>query len=160
MTAIIMKVLSAFMSIVVFLSGAFPALFGGKKYIDPYGDKVTVVDDVDIGGEALVIKDYESFKALGDIGVSYDEKFFETNNLALFTKEYHSKDDFYLISVSIRDNKYMDAKYYIDDKSLATWYFPVYKTVIIEASKDLISLRPSRTEEINFVKLYKDIFEN
>ena len=159
MTAIIMKILSAMMSIVVFLSGAFPALFGGKEYIDPNGDKVTVVEDVDIGDDALVIKDYESYKALGDIGVSYDEEFFKTNNLAVFTKEYHVEDNFYLVSVSIRDGKYMDAKYYIDDNSLAAWYSPVYKTVFIETTKDIISLRPVNSEHISFIKLYRSIFE-
>lgn len=160
MTAVFISILSGVMSIIVMLSGMFPALFEGKVYIDPDGNKVTVVDDVDIGDDALVIKDYESFKALGDIGVSYDEKFFETNSLAVFTKEYHCEDEFCLVSVSVRDGKYMDVKYYVDDKSLATWYSPVFKTVVIEASKDLISIRPSRVEEINFVKLYKDIFEN
>lgn len=160
MTAIIMKILSAMMSIVVFISGAFPALFNGKEYIDPNGDDVTIVDGVDIGDDALVIKDYESYKALGDIGVSYDEKFFETKSLAVFTKEYHSEDEFYLVSVSVKDGKYVDAKYYIEDKSLAMLYSAAFKTVIIETSKDIISIRPSKAEKINFIKLYKEIFES
>lgn len=159
MTAIIMKILSAMMSIVVFLSGAFPALFGGKEYIDHNGDKVTVVDGVDIGDDALVIKDYESYKALGDIGVSYDEEFFKTNNLAVFTKEYHVEDDFYLISVCVTDGRNMDVKYYIEDNSLAAWYSPAYKTVLVETSKDISSLRPVNSEHISFIKLYRSFFE-
>lgn len=161
MTAVLLKVLSGVMSVIVMLSGAFPALFGGKVYIDPNGDKVTVVDGVDIGDDALVIKDYESFRALGDLGVTYDEKFFETNSLAVFTKEHHCEYEFSLVSVSIRDGKYVDAKYYIDNRGfVAAWYSPTFKTVIIETSKDVISVRPSSIEQINFIKLYKDIFEN
>ena len=115
MTAVLFKIVSVFMSVIAFVSGMFPALFDGKVYIDPNGDKVTIIDclDIDIGDDALVIKDYESYKALGDLGVTYDEEFFETSNLAIFSQEHHSADDFYLVSVSIRDGKYMDVKYYI-----------------------------------------------
>ena len=86
MTAVLFKIVSVFMSVIAFVSGMFPALFDGKVYIDPNGDKVTIIENVDIGDDALVIKDYESFKALGDIGVSYDEELFETNNLAILQR--------------------------------------------------------------------------
>lgn len=156
-----MKLISFFMSVIVFLSGTFPALFDGKVYIDPNGDKVTIIENVDIGDDALVIKDYESFKALGDLGVSYDEEFFETNNLAIFTKEYHYQYDFHLVSVSIRDDKYVDVKYYIDHRDfIALFYSPTFRTVIIETSKNTLSIRPSAVEQINFIKLYRDIFES
>ena len=156
-----MKLISFFMSVIVFLSGTFPALFDGKVYIDPNGDKVTIIENVDIGDDALVIKDYESFKALGDIGVSYDEEFFETNNLAIFTKEYHYQYDFHLVSVSIKDDKYVDVKYYIDHRGfIALFYSPTFRTVIIETSKNTLSISPSAVEQINFIKLYRDIFEN
>lgn len=42
MTVILVKFLSSIMSVVVFLSGVFPAFFGGKEYIDPYGDEVYI----------------------------------------------------------------------------------------------------------------------
>ena len=161
MTAILFKIVSVFMSVIAFISGMFPALFDGKVYIDPNGDKVTIIENVDIGDDALVIKDYESFKALGDIGVSYDEEFFETNNLAIFTKEYHYQYDFHLVSVSIRDDKYVDVKYYIDHRDfIALFYSPTFRTVIIETSKNTLSISPSAVEQINFIKLYRDIFEN
>ena len=161
MTAILLKFVSFFMSAIVFISGMFPALFDGKVYIDPKGDKVTVVDGVDIGDDALIIKDYESYKALGDIGVSYDKEFFETNNLAIFTKEYHYQYDFHLVSVSIKDDKYVDVKYYIDQRDfIALLYSPTFITVIIETSKNTLSIRDSNVEQISFIKLYRDIFEN
>lgn len=153
-----MKLISFFMSVIVFLSGTFPALFDGKVYIDPNGDKVTIIENVDIGDDALVIKDYESYKALGDLGVTYDEEFFETSNLAIFSQEHHSADDFYLVSVSIRDGKYMDVKYYIKNNIKVAMYIPAIKTIVIETSKELISIRPSSLEQISFIKLYEEIF--
>lgn len=153
-----MKLISFFMSVIVFLSGTFPALFDGKVYIDPDGDKVTIIENVDIGDDALVIKDYESYKALGDLGVTYDEEFFETSNLAIFSQEHHSADDFYLVSVSIRDGKYMDVKYYIKNNIKVAMYIPANKTIVIETSKELISIRPSSLEQISFIKLYEEIF--
>ena len=88
---LLIKASTIFMSLIVLLSNAFPALFGGKIFVDPNGDAVTIVENVDIGYENIVISDYEAFKALGDVGVSYDEKFFETNNLAVFSVEYDER---------------------------------------------------------------------
>lgn len=158
MTAVLFKIVSVFMSVIAFVSGMFPALFDGKVYIDPNGDKVTIIENVDIGDDALVIKDYESFKALGDLGVTYDEEFFETNSLAIFSQEHHSADDFYLVSVSVRDGKYMDVKYYIKNNIKVAMYIPTNKTIVIEISKDIISIRPSNIGRINFIKLYEEIF--
>lgn len=153
MAALLIKASSIFMSLIVLLSNAFPALFGGKIFVDPNGDAVTIVENVDIGYENIVISDYEAFKALGDVGVSYDEKFFETNNLAVFSVEYDERYTFYLTSICI-DGKNMEARFYIDPpKGVITMnYMPTHKTVFIETTKDVTMLRSVKADSVNFFK--------
>ncbi|MBQ7837692.1 MAG: hypothetical protein IJ395_03620 [Clostridia bacterium] len=153
MAALLIKASSIFMSLIVLLSNAFPALFGGKIFVDPNGDAVTIVENVDIGDENIVISDYEAFKALGDVGVSYDEKFFETNNLAVFSVEYDERYTFYLTSICI-DGKNMEARFYIDPpKGVITMnYMPTHKTVFIETTKDVTMLRSVKADSVNFFK--------
>lgn len=150
---LLIKASSIFMSLIVLLSNAFPALFGGKIFVDPNGDAVTIVENVDIGDENIVISDYEAFKALGDVGVSYDEKFFETNNLAVFSVEYDERYTFYLTSICI-DGKNMEARFYIDPpKGVITMnYMPTHKTVFIETAKDVTMLRSVKADSVNFFK--------
>lgn len=86
MAAILLKVFSAVMSVVVTLSGAFPVLFGNKVYLDPATDAIV------LGGEFLsqtyvdepiVISDLETAEKIfneeecGEI----NEKVFEKNNI-------------------------------------------------------------------------------
>ena len=151
--ALLIKASSIFMSLIVLLSNAFPALFGGKIFVDPNGDAVTIVEKVDIGDENIVISDYEAFKALGDVGVSYDEKFFETNNLAVFSVEYDERYTFYVTSICI-DGKNMEARFYIDPpKGVITMnYMPTHKTVFIETTKDVTMLRSVKADSVNFFK--------
>ena len=153
MAALLIKASSIFMSLIVLLSNAFPALFGGKIFVDPNGDAVTIVENVDIGDENIVISDYEAFKALGDVGVSYDEKFFETNTLAVFSVEYDERYTFYLTSICI-DGKNMEARFYIDPpKGVITMnYMPTHKTVFIETTKDVTMLRSVKADSVNFFK--------
>ena len=153
MAALLIKASSIFMSLIVLLSNAFPALFGGKIFVDPNGDAVTIVENVDIGDENIVISDYEAFKALGDVGVSYDEKFFETNNLAVFSVEYDERYTFYVTSICI-DGKNMEARFYIDPtKGVITMnYMPTHKTVFIETTKDVTMLRSVKADSVNFFK--------
>ena len=153
MASLLIKASSIFMSLIVLLSNAFPALFGGKIFVDPNGDAVTIVENVDIGYENIVISDYEAFKALGDVGVSYDEKFFETNNLAVFSVEYDERYTFYLTSICI-DGKNMEARFYIDPpKGVITMnYMPTHKTVFIETTKDVTMLRSVKADSVNFFK--------
>lgn len=153
MTALLVKVTSLFMPLLVLLSNAFPALFDGKVYVDPNGDAVTIVERVDIGDENLVITDYESFKALGDVGVTYDEAFFETNNLAVFSVEHDERYTFYLTSVWT-DGKNMETRFYIDPpKGMTTAiYLPTNKTVFIETTKDVTMLRSVSVDKITFFK--------
>ena len=153
MAAMLIKASYVFMSLIVLLSNAFPALFGGKTYINPNGDTVTIVDGIDIGDENLVITDYESFKALGDVGVTYDEAFFETNNLAVFSVEHDERYTFYLTSVWT-DGKNMEARFYFDPPKgmTAAIYLPTNKTVFIETTKDVTMLRSVRAD---YVELFK-----
>ncbi len=155
MTTLLIKVSSVFMSIIVFLSNAFPAVFGGKTYVDPNGDSVTIVENVDIGDENLVISDYESFKALGDVGISYGEDFFKTNNLAVFSVEYDERYSFYVTSICI-DGKNMETRFYVDPPKgfIALIYTPAHKTVFIETSKDVTMLRSIEADSFNFFKYY------
>lgn len=151
--ALLIKASSIFMSLIVLLSNAFPALFGGKIFVDPNGDAVTIVEKVDIGDENIVISDYEAFKALGDVGVSYDEKFFETNNLAVFSVEYDERYTFYVTSICI-DGKNMEARFYIDPPNgvITMNYMPTNKTVFIETTKDVTMLRSVKADSVNFFK--------
>lgn len=153
MAAMLIKASYVFMSLIVLLSNAFPALFGGKTYIDPNGDAVTIVENVDIGDEDIVITDYEAFKALGDVGVTYDEAFFETNNLAVFSVEYDERYTFYLTSVWV-DGKNIESRFYVDPpKGVITLnYMPTHKTVFIETTKDVMI---SRSVRADYVELFK-----
>lgn len=155
MTTILVKIFSVIMSIVVFLSNTFPAVFGGKTYVDPNGDSVIIVENVDIGDENLVISDYEAFKALGDVGVSYDEDFFKTNNLAVFSVEYDERYTFYVTSICV-DGKNMEVRYYLDPPPgvITAIYLPTHKTVFIEITKDVTMLRAVKADKINFFKPY------
>lgn len=79
MAAILLKVFSVVMSVVVTLSGTFPALFGNKIYIDP-------VENTEILGgveEIIVITDFETADSVLNINesVKFDEEFFKSNNL-------------------------------------------------------------------------------
>lgn len=147
------KLLSAIMSIVVFLSGAFPALFGGKEYIDPNGSQVTIVD-ANAAYDTAIINDYEAFIALGNIGVAYDEEFFNNNSLAILTVEYQDGDEFLIKSVCKNGTK-IEIDYIIIDKNLTYIYAPIYKTIIVETSKDIkIVAGDNKTSLPNLFKLY------
>lgn len=138
MTAIFLKLVSAVMSVVVFLSGTFPGLFGGKEYIDPNSDSITIIDKKisdDYVRDSIIIKDYESFEALGDIGVDYDAEYFEENALAIVTLEYQTGDEIFIKSI-YKDGAVYEIEYYHFDKSLTTNYSPEYMTFIIETTKD------------------------
>ncbi|MBQ2904141.1 MAG: hypothetical protein IJE48_07070 [Clostridia bacterium] len=79
MAAILLKVFSAVMSVVVTLSGTFPALFGNRVYIDP-AENTELLDGVK---ELTVITDFETADSVLNINesVKFDEEFFRSNNL-------------------------------------------------------------------------------
>lgn len=85
MAMILSKLFAGIMSVVVMLSGMFPALFGGEVFIDPTGADVLSISEISFTGieEPMVITDYETalkhfdFEENGEL----NEKFFEESNL-------------------------------------------------------------------------------
>lgn len=135
MQAILVKMVSLIMPAVVFLSGMFPFLFGGREYINPEGDKVTVVAH-EVSKDGVIIKDYESFKSLGDIGINYQEEFFENKSLAIVTAQYQQGDEFYIKSI-YKEGSSLKVEYIIVDKSMAAIYMPAYETIVVETDKNV-----------------------
>ena len=157
MTAIFFKLVSAVMSVVVFLSGTFPGLFGDREYIYPDGEDVTIIDKMiseDFINDSVIIKDYESFEALGDIGVDYEAEYFEENALAIITLEYQNGDDFFIKSI-YRDGTSYEIEYYEFNFIKAAIYNPVYVTVIIETTKDTKLVHAYNPLHQSQIKLYE-----
>ncbi|MBR3781152.1 MAG: hypothetical protein IKK63_08135 [Clostridia bacterium] len=153
MTAIFFKLVSAVMSVVVFLSGTFPGLFGGREYIYPDGGGVTITDKL-VSRDSVIIKDYEAFEALGDIGVDYDAKYFEENALAIITLEYQNGDDFFIKSI-YKEGTVYEIEYYEFNYILTAIYNPVYVTVIIETTKDTTLVHAYNPLRQSQLKLYE-----
>lgn len=87
MAIILSKIFAGIMSVVITLSGMFPALFGGMNYIEPNMESASVfqgisVKDID---EALVISDYETAKKhfVTEENEEISEEFFEESNLII-----------------------------------------------------------------------------
>ncbi len=153
MTAIFLKLISAVMSVIVFLSGTFPALFGGREYVYPNGDEVTIIDK-NISRDSIIIKDYESFEALGDIGVDYDAEYFEENALAIITLEYQTGDELFVKSI-YKDGAVYEIEYYCFDYNLTMLYSPEYMTFIIETTKDTRLVHAFDPRHQSQIKLYE-----
>lgn len=157
MQIMVLKLMSAIMSVVIMLSGAFPFLFAGREYVNPNDDSVSVVEKSIVDG-SLIIKDYQSYIELGDIGVDYTEEYFKNNALAISTIEYQTGDEIYIKSIYKKETKYTIEYYYLD-KNMTTIYSPEYMTFIIEASKDTTIvypdnlLRKTTFEPCAFIKL-------
>ncbi len=110
MAIILSKIFAGIMSVVVMLSGWFPALFGGKEYIDPNSSDVLVSSEIcftDIK-EPMVITDHETalkhfdFEENGEL----NEKFFEESNLvAIPVTVPNSVCKVFVESVSVKDDK-------------------------------------------------------
>ncbi len=154
MTAIFLKLISAVMSVVVFLSGTFPGLFGGKEYIYPNGDGVTITDkwiSNELLHDSIVIKDYEAYKALGDIGVDYNAEYFEENALAIITLDYQIGDEIYVKSI-YKNGKVYEIEYYYLDHNLTMLCQPTYMTFIIEATNDTTLVHLKNLSSPSFIK--------
>lgn len=138
MTAVFLKLVSSMMSVVVFLSGAFPGLFGDREYIYPNGNGILIIDKMiseDFINDSVIIKDYESFEALGDIGVDYDAEYFEEHALAIITLEYQTGDEVFIKSI-YKDGAVYEIEYYYLDHNMTMIYSPEYLTFIIPTTKD------------------------
>lgn len=110
MAIILSKIFAGIMSVVVMLSGWFPALFGGKEYIDPYSSDVLVSSEISFADieEPMVITDHETalkhfdFEENGEL----NERFFETSNIvAIPVTIPNSVCKVFVESVSVKDDK-------------------------------------------------------
>lgn len=153
MTAIIMKIISAVMSVVVLISGAFPGLFGGKTYINPYGDEVHICSFYYFP-EPKVISDYQTFSTLHYGGClvygapeEYDSEFFETKSLVCFSVQ-EPQENFrvWVKSVSEKGDT-LEVEYCVirEEGMYAMLYRTFECEIIIEVSKNIknVKLIPS-----------------
>ena len=87
MAIILSKIFAGIMSVVITLSGMFPALFGGREFIDPNGVDVSAFRGLSFSGigEATVIGDYEAFMKHFDAEEKEEayKSFFEESNLVV-----------------------------------------------------------------------------
>ena len=115
MAIILSKIFAGIMSVVVMLSGWFPALFCGKEYIDPNSSDVLVSSEIcftDIK-EPMVITDHETalkhfdFEENGEL----NEKYFEVSNIvAIPVTVPNSVCKVFVESISV-DNDKVTVKY-------------------------------------------------
>lgn len=151
MQVILIKIISLIMPAVVFLSGMFPFLFDGKEYINPEGDRVTVIEH-EVSKDGVIVNDCETLKSFGDIGLNYEEDFFENNSLAIVTVEYQQGDEFYIKSI-YKEGSSLKVEYIIVDKSMAAIYMPAYETIIIETDKTIENIGAKENDAIDNLNL-------
>lgn len=157
MTAIFFKLVSAVMSVVVFLSGTFPGLFGEKEYIYPGGEGVTIINEKisdDFIHDSVIIKDYESYTALGDIGVDYDAEYFEENALAIVTLEYQNGDEVFIKSIYKDGAVYEIEYYYFSPIKAQLFTYYEHMTFIIETTKDTRLVHLENLSNPDFIRTY------
>ncbi|MBQ2974769.1 MAG: hypothetical protein IJE19_10470 [Clostridia bacterium] len=151
MQVILIKVIFLIMPAVVFLSGMFPFLFDGKEYINPEGDRVTVIEH-EVSKDGVIVNDCETLKSFGDIGLNYEKDFFENNSLAVVTVEYQQGDEFYIKSI-YKEGSSLKVEYIIVDKSIAAIYMPAYETIIIETDKTVENIGAKENDAIDNLNL-------
>lgn len=154
MTAILVKILSMLMSVVVFLSGTFPALFDGKQYINPYGDEV-YIGEFYWHPTPKIYNDYETLSKAGGIGCivyglpeRYDSEYFENNSLVIFSVE-ESHDDYRVWIKSVAENgDTLEVEYSVisDYRIHAAIYQRYISEVIIETSKNIKNVDLKRND--------------
>lgn len=155
MAAILIKISSTFMSLIVFISGVFPGLFGGKQYISPYSDDVHVCEFYYFP-QPKVISDYETFENIGSGGCivylppeDYDSEFFKTKSLACISVK-RDHEDFRVFIKSIKENgDTLDVEYcVIRDNSIKESIYNVYTCeILIEVSKNIKNINLISSEK-------------
>lgn len=163
MAAVLLKFVSALMSVIVFLSSTFPALFGGKQYINPYSDDVHVCEFYYFPSPRI-ISDYETFTNLDSGGCivymppeDYESEFFENKSLACIslTKE---DNDFRVFIKSIKENgDTLDVEYcLINENSTIHAPFSLYKCeILIEVSKNIKNINLISSEKTVYFDVEK-----
>lgn len=155
MTAIIVKTLSAVMSVVVFLSGMFPALFGGKVYIDPYGEE-THIGQFHYHHQPKIYDNRETLMKLGNgpgcivysMPEKYEEEYFENNSLVIFSVERQHKDYRIWIKSIAEVGDTLEVEYSVitDGTMHDTLYHSYTSEVIIETSKNIKNVELKESE--------------
>lgn len=156
MTAILVKILSAMMSIVVFLSGTFPALFGGKEYIDPYGEEV-YIGQFHWHPNPKIYNDYDTLRAIGGKGCLvyslpeiYENEYFENNSLVIFSVEVpHDDYRIWIKSIAeVGDTLKVEYSVITDGRIHAMLYERYISEVIIETSKNIKNVELKKNDTV------------
>lgn len=155
MTAVLLKLFSGVMSIVVFLSGMFPALFDGKKYINPYGKEV-YIGQFHYHYRPVVYDDYSALKEIGNnpgcivysLPEKYEKEYFEENSLVIFSVEMQHNDyRIWIKSVAeVGDTLEVEYSVITDGKIHAMLYSLYTSEVIIETSKNIKNIELKESE--------------
>lgn len=139
-----------------FLSGMFPALFGGKEYIDPYGEDVHI-GDFYYFYQPRIFNDYETLREVRGIGCvvyglpeEYEREYFENNALVIFSVEM-PHDDYRIWVKSVAEvGDTLEVEYSIitDGRMHAMLYERYTSEVIIETSKNIKNVELKESENI------------
>lgn len=143
MLLIATKVISAVMSLVIFLSGTFPALFNGEKYINPYGEEVIISEFIYSLRTPWIFSDYNDFDnfhygycVVYDTPKDYEREFFENKNLVVVREEQDNKD-FDVIVKSIKEKEDTLIVEYVTIVYPEYEYHPESINIFIETSKNI-----------------------
>lgn len=110
MAIILSKIFAGIMSVVITLSGMFPALFGGKEFIDPSQGDINAFRGLSFSGigEATVIGDYEAFMEhfYAEEKEEVYKSFFEESNLVVIPVTIpNSVCEVFVESVAVKNDK-------------------------------------------------------
>ncbi|MBE6819457.1 MAG: hypothetical protein E7516_00185 [Ruminococcaceae bacterium] len=149
-----MKLISFFISVIVFLSGTFPVLFDGKVYINPYGDEVHICEYYYFP-ETKVFSERETFSKYGGNGCmvyeppeEYNSEYFENKSLVCFSVM--ETQDFRVWIKSItEDGDTLNVEYcVIKDTKLHAQLYTVYSCeIFIEVSKNIKNINLISSEK-------------
>lgn len=156
MTAILLKLFSGVMSIVVFLSGAFPALFNGKQHINPYGNEV-YIGDFHAFSEPKIFDNKEALKNIHvnschvyGLPEEYESDFFEEKSLVILSVDM-SHDDYRIWVKSVAEiGDTLEVEYSVitDGRMHAMLYQHYSSEIIIETSKNIKNVKIIKDEII------------
>lgn len=140
---LITKFISAVMSVVIFLSGAFPAIFDGEKYINPYGEEVIISEFTYGLRSPWIFSDYERYYnfhygncVVYDPPKDYKEDFFKEKNLVVICEE-QENNEFDVIVKSIKEKGDTLIVEYVTILGAEDNYHPESVNIFIETSKNI-----------------------
>lgn len=143
MNIILTKMISFIMSVTIFLSGLFPSLFDGNKYINPYGEEVVISEFIYDLRSPWIFSDYEKFYnfhyghcVVYDLPKKYDKEFFENKNLVVVCEQQENKD-FQVIVKSIKEKGDTLTIEYVTIVNPKEKYHPESVNIFIETGKNI-----------------------